>query len=409
MTIRKRVVAGLHTGSSTSTYTGRGMPRPTTRTTTRTIEDLRANSTSPITIRSAVHRTHGRQACGRHLSCAERPRSLRTFRSMFSSMPISATRSQSIAARIRIATQRRFLSIRSQTRLARTPASILGSATLTETDTRTFFRPRVLPGGSQSGGITEWRALDANLAGIETLRASDLGFADIDNDGKTDVLACRGDGSLVYFSAGSGNPIVLTTSPVRASDLRFGDFDGDHKTDIFRRDDSTDWFVWFGNTRTWTVTGSSGFALSDLRFGDFDGDGRTDVMAVVDGFWSISRGAASAWAHYGPKFLDSLSKTVVGDFDGDGKADLAWADGDTWQFSSRGCVKPALLRDAGPFSPPLQGFRVGDFDRDGTDELLFYEWHIDTTTATPRLVFDKRLAALQARSTSVVYSRYEMR
>ena len=74
---------------------------------------------------------------------------------------------------------------------------------------------------------TIWRSLNATPTGAETLLASDLGFADIDNDGKTDVLARRSDGALIYFSAGSGSPIVLTTSPVSASQLRFGDFDQD--------------------------------------------------------------------------------------------------------------------------------------------------------------------------------------
>ena len=176
--------------------------------------------------------------------------------------------------------------------------------------------------------------------GGRTLLASDLGFADIDNDGKIDMLARRSDGALIYFSAGSGNPIVLTISPVSASQLRFGDFDGDHLTDIFRRDDSADWSMWFANTRTWTVAQEFRVPLSDLRFGDFDGDGRTDVIAVEGGAWSISRGASSPWAHYAPKFLGNLSVTVAGDFDGDGKADLAWQDGDVWVSRLEAVLRP---------------------------------------------------------------------
>ncbi len=254
------------------------------------------------------------------------------------------------------------------------------------------------------GGLTEWRSLNAIPTGAETLLASDLGFADIDNDGKTDILARRSDGALIYFSAGSGNPIVLTTSPVSASQLRFGDFDGDHLTDIFRRADSTDWSIWFAKTRTWTVTGSSGIPLSDLRFGDFDGDGRTDVMAVEGGAWSISRGASSPWAYYAPRFVGNLSATVTGDFDGDGKADLAWQDGDVWRFSSRGCVAPASLREGVLYWPPLLSFKVGDFDHDRADDFLTYQSHW-----TNRLIFDQAFVATKRGSTSLVSSRYEMR
>jgi hypothetical protein len=262
------------------------------------------------------------------------------------------------------------------------------------------------------GGVTEWRSLNANLTGgLETLLASDLGFADIDNDGRSDILARRSDGTLVYFSAGSGDPIVLTTSPVRASQLRFGDFDGDHRTDIFRRDDATgDWWVWFGNTRTWTLTNSSGFPLSELRFGDFDGDGRTDVMAVEGGTWSISRGASSPWIHYAPEFLGNLSGTVVGDFDGDGKIGLAWhdTDDDVWLYWSRGSAMPAVLRYGASQLPPLLSFKVGDFDHDGADDFLNYDWFWDP--ADGRISLGTRFAATKWRSTSpLVYSRYEMR
>ena len=249
--------------------------------------------------------------------------------------------------------------------------------------------------------------MNATPAGAETLLASDLGFADIDNDGKTDVLARRSDGALIYFSAGSGSPIVLTTSPVSASQLRFGDFDGDHRTDIFRRDDSGDWSIWFGKTRTWTVTQSSGLPLSDLRFGDFDVHGRTDVMAVEGGAWSISRGASSPWAYYAPKFLGNLSGTVVGDFDGDGKADLAWQDGDVWRYSSRGCVAPAILRDNPSLWPPLLSFKVGDFDHDGADDFLTYQWDWDSNQH--KIVFYGGFVTTKWRSSSLVNSRYEMR
>ena len=257
------------------------------------------------------------------------------------------------------------------------------------------------------GGVTEWRPLNANLAGLETLLASDLGFADIDNDGKTDILARRGDGTLVYFSAGTGDPIVLTTSPVSASQLRFGDFDGDHLTDIFLRDATGNWWIWFGKTRTWTLVGSSGFPLSDLRFGDFDGDGRTDVMAVEGGSWSISRGASSPWAYYAPKFLENLSITVVGDFNGDGRADLAWQDGDVWRYSPGGIIPPVVLKSGVSQWPPLLSFKVGDFDHDGIDDFLNYAWYWDPQDK--QTIFENVFAATKWKSMALVYSRYEMR
>ena len=114
-----------------------------------------------------------------------------------------------------------------------------------------------------------------------TKRTRELAFADIDNDGKTDVLYRDGAGNLGYLSGGTVALVPLTTLPVAISDLRFGDFDGDGKTDMFYTRNNQ-WYVWYGRTRTWTPTASSGAKIGDLLFGDFDGVKGTDVVAVAE-------------------------------------------------------------------------------------------------------------------------------
>ena len=66
-----------------------------------------------------------------------------------------------------------------------------------------------------------------------TSAPSELGFADIDNDGVTDVLYRDASGNLGYLKSGTVALVNFTTAPVPIKDLRFGDFDGDGKTDIF--------------------------------------------------------------------------------------------------------------------------------------------------------------------------------
>lgn len=254
------------------------------------------------------------------------------------------------------------------------------------------------------GGQTEWKMLNESPAGAEGLRADKLGFADIDNDGKTDVLARANNGNLIYFSTGKLHPRILTTSPVAASDLRYGDFDNDGKTDIFRREASGAWNIWFGSTLAWRETQSSGIPLTGYRFGDFDGDGQTDLLAVTNGRWSISRGASTPWQNHGPQHLNRLDSTVAGDFNGDGITDIAWKSGNGWYYAASGKSAPVLLKSGVDSMPALSSFKIGDFNNDGADEFLHYQF-----VSFPALQFDKHLVSFNALSFAPTYSRYEMR
>ncbi len=259
------------------------------------------------------------------------------------------------------------------------------------------------------GGVTEWRLLNpAPSAG--PLKADELGFADVDNDGRTDVLARRNDGVLILYSAGEGPGVVLTTSPAaNAAQLRFGDFDGDGKTDIFSRGAAAVWDIWYGATHAWQQVNNSSLALAHLRFGDFDHDGRTDVLGKVnsDPNWLISRGALTAWAPHAPAPLSQLDSTLVGDFDGDGWVDLAWQSGDKWYLSKSASGAPVALRSGAAKLPSLTSHQVGDFDHDGFDDVLYYASHWDTQNA--RLVVDAPFAISKANGSAARASRYEMR
>ena len=100
-----------------------------------------------------------------------------------------------------------------------------------------------------SAGIRPWQYLRAS-----NKRIGELGLADIDNDGLTDVLYRDPSGGLGYVKSGTAAPLTpLTSVPVPIKDLRFGDFDGDGLTDMFYTRQSQ-WQVWYGSTRAWTPT-----------------------------------------------------------------------------------------------------------------------------------------------------------
>jgi FG-GAP-like repeat len=139
---------------------------------------------------------------------------------------------------------------------------------------------------------TAWFFSRGGQESWEFLHASDkltreLGFADIDNDGVTDVLYRDGAGNLGFLKSGRVPLQPLTTTPEPMANLRFGDFDGDGLTDIFFTRGGQ-WQVWFGSLKDWRPTQTSGFSISAFLFGEFDAVKGTDVAAITSGKWQIS-------------------------------------------------------------------------------------------------------------------------
>jgi hypothetical protein len=62
--------------------------------------------------------------------------------------------------------------------------------------------------------------------------------------------------------------------------------------------------------------------MSALQFGDFNGDGVTDVLAVENGRWSISSGAAEPWSRINPALGDDVAGLRIADIDNNNKDDV---------------------------------------------------------------------------------------
>jgi hypothetical protein len=219
------------------------------------------------------------------------------------------------------------------------------------------------------GGSQPWTYLQPS-----SLLTRDLAFADVDNDGITDVLWRSPNGTLSYWKSGRGNPIALTSVPVTVSELRFGDFDGDGKTDIFYTQGGA-WNFWYSRTRSWGSPGGSRLPLSELLFGDFDGDGKTDILGVVNGHWSISSAGTQPWSSLNHKLTDSFTNAVVGDFDGTGRNDILFSDGGKWYISRGGVASPHVWRDGGGLDPyaSLKSLLLGHFDGGRGTEIVSFQ------------------------------------
>ena len=212
-------------------------------------------------------------------------------------------------------------------------------------------------------GIKPWEFLHAS-----TKEIGELGFADIDNDGVTDVLYRDDFGNVGYLKSGRAALAPLTTAPVVMKDLRFGDFDGDGKTDMFFTTQGQ-WQIWRGSTRTWTLAQTSAKQISELLFGEFDDVKGTDAAAALESGWAFSRSATGPWARLNARLTSSFKKALAADFDGNGVTDIAFVKDGKWQFSSDGRAAPATLGIAGA---KFENWVLGRFEPDTRVMAVYY-------------------------------------
>jgi hypothetical protein len=218
-----------------------------------------------------------------------------------------------------------------------------------------------------SAGIRPWEFMHSS-----TTRTKDLAFADVDNDGITDVIWQSAGGKLRYLKRGASAGVVLPSAPVDLKKLRFGDFDGDGLTDIFYTR-NREWHVWYGSTHSWTRVGGSVTPVTEMLLGEFDGVRGTDIAAVRNNQWSYSSGATGSWARLNSKRTGSFAKAVAADFDGNGRTDIAITDGLKWRYSPDGRGPLKQLRQAS-VAPPLHHLLVGPFD--GGRKAMVLGWKL---------------------------------
>jgi L,D-peptidoglycan transpeptidase YkuD (ErfK/YbiS/YcfS/YnhG family) len=223
--------------------------------------------------------------------------------------------------------------------------------------------------GSAGGSQNFWLSDSPTGAGARHVtfgRASDeVYIADIDGDGRDEMVVRRGN---VFHVSGSGGQSTTTRQFTygRATDtVYFGDWDGNGTdTPAVRR----------GNRFFVRNTSSTGVADSELDYGraaddpgDFDGNG-TDTFAIRRGTEvhvrnSLTTGTAEAIFTYG-RATDSI---LVGDMDGDGRDTFHVWRGGTLYVNDRlgGGAAQRSFRYAAAYDVAI----LGDWNGDGTDTI----------------------------------------
>jgi uncharacterized protein (TIGR03437 family) len=220
---------------------------------------------------------------------------------------------------------------------------------------------------------------------------SAVGAADLNRDGKPDIVITDQGGSRVYVMVNLGNhqfgaatPYSLNGSP---SATAIADVNGDGKPDLVVADtngidvlpgkgDGT-----FGPAQSTAVTGASAGIVGPV-VADFNGDGKADVVVAVGGQVSFLAGQGNGTFAAGTAAA-SVAGTVnpvalvTGDFNGDGKPDLAFAYGLTSGTTYSGFLAIELGNGNGTFrsstislaAGPVS-LALGDVDKDGNVDLI---------------------------------------
>lgn len=205
--------------------------------------------------------------------------------------------------------------------------------------------------------------------------------ADLDGDGALDLLLAGAVSHAVTFGRGDGTfepRVALSTGAGVEGIPRVADLDRDGRPDVIECAGGA--LSWRRNAgqrvfdRPARLEGVPAGACR-ARLADLDGDGRLDLLALdPDGRLGLAFGrGAGAFGEARALLEGGVAGFDVVDFDGDGRLDVVAADGQGVQLI-RGGVRGPLAVEALAIEPaPQRGvIRLVDLDRDGWPDVLWF-------------------------------------
>jgi hypothetical protein len=219
-----------------------------------------------------------------------------------------------------------------------------------------------------------------------TIGISPLLFADMDGDGKLDIVAL----GLVFYNRGNFN---FQPVPVNFAGLFVvGDFNGDGHMDIAAT----------GQTLLGSASGTFTSVPNNLNLfinyfsypvvGDFNGDGILDVAYAPDRYVEIAYGRGDGTFYLGTALtgIDVVGQLGAGDFNGDGKTDLVAGLLLSQQlvvYTNEGNGR--FQRSAVASGVATYGMAIADFNADKKPDLLLVNYALDFRPLNMVILYDK--------------------
>jgi len=239
-----------------------------------------------------------------------------------------------------------------------------------------------------SGGSDSWEYIVLDAAPAHATETGATGAADIDGDGKTEVII-GSDGALLWYRPSTSERGVVSRGYFNVG-IALEDIDRDgHKEVIIGKNIHGKWALcWykFGATLhdDWTehiLDGETAGHPHDVVFGDVDGDGERELVANAmycdtPGLFTykVPRDPTQPWKKQTVQSGLSAEGTATGDLNGDGKDEIVC--GPYWFSAPPGGAFSGQLWKTHSLAPDYREFcraAVIDVNGDGHPDVILVE------------------------------------
>jgi hypothetical protein len=249
-------------------------------------------------------------------------------------------------------------------------------------------------GPRQEGADDRWELVILDAAPVHMTETGGNAAADIDGDGKTELVVC-GNGALLWYRPSTGERGVVAVGNHHGVGIALEDIDGDGRMEIVvgklmptpphaPERWALCWYKPTPDLRVWTehvLDEDAAGHPHDLLFADLDGDGRRELVANAmycdkPGLFAykVSADPRRPWTRFTIQSGLSAEGTAAGDLNGDGKDELV--SGPYWFSAPKEGAFSGKLWETHPVAP---GYRemcrtaLIDVNGDGRLDVILVE------------------------------------